>query len=62
MNDVYTVLSRVDDRLFCIKDSTNMYQNSCLLDCMTMKLIFGSILPPADTNLMMSIFDLDVMK
>jgi len=62
MNDVYTALSPVDDRLLRIKDSTNMYQNSSLLDNMTMELIFGSILPSADTNLMMSIFDFDVRK
>ena len=62
INDVYTVLSPVDDRLLRIKDSTNMYQSSSLLDCMTMKLIFGSILPPADTNLMMTFFDLERRK
>ena len=62
INDVYTVLSPVDDRLLRIKYSTNMYQNSCLLDYMPMELIFGSILPPADTNLMMTIFDLDIRK
>ena len=62
MNDVSTVLTPVDDRLLRIKYSTNMYQNSCLLDYMPMELIFGSILPPADTNLMMTFFDLDVRK
>ena len=62
MNDVSTALSPVDDRLLCIKNSTNMYQNSSLLDDMTMELIFGSILPSGHTNLMMTIFDLDVRK
>ena len=62
MTDVSTVMSPVDDRLFRIKYSTNMYQNSCFLDCMTMKLIFGSTLPPADMNLMMTCFDFDVRK
>ena len=62
VNDISTVLTPVDDRLLRIKDSTNMYQNSCLLDYMPMELIFGSILPPADTNLMMTIFDLDIRK
>jgi hypothetical protein len=62
MNDVSTVLSSVDNRLLCIKDSTNTFQNSCLLDYMTMKLIFGSILPLADTNMMMACIDVDIRK
>ena len=62
MNDVSNVLSGVDDRLLRIKDSTNMYQNSCLLDYMPIELIFVSIFPSADTNLTMTIFDLYIRK
>jgi len=62
INDVSTVLSPVDDRLLLIKFNTNMYQNSCLLDYMPMKLIFGSTLPPVDTNLMTTYFDLVIRK
>jgi len=62
MTEISTVLSPVDDRLLRIKYSTNMYQNSCLLDYMPMKLIFGSTLPPVDTNLMTTYFDLVIRK
>ena len=50
MNDVSIVMSPVNMRLLRIKYSTNMHQNSSFLDYMNVELIFGSILPPADTT------------
>ena len=48
------VSSPTENRLIRIKDSTNVANNSCFLNYMTVELNFGSILAPVDTNLMQS--------
>ena len=53
------VLSPTDNRVLRIKDNTNVADNSCFLNLMTMKLNYGSILPPVDTNLIQSYFVLE---
>ena len=53
------VLSPMENRVLRIKDNTNVTDNSCFLNNMTMKLNDGSILPPVDTNLMQSYFGLE---
>ena len=54
------VCSPMDDRVLRIKDNTNVSDNSCFLNLMTMKLNYGSILPPVDTNLMQSYLGLEI--
>ena len=46
----------MDDRLLRMKVSTNVADNSCFLNCMTVELNYDSILPAANTNLMLSYY------
>ena len=46
----------MDDRLLRLKVSTNVADNSCFLNRMTVVLNYDSILPSAFTNLMLSYY------
>ena len=50
------VLPPMDERLLCMKVSTNVADNSCFLDRMVVGLNYDSILPSANTNLMLSYY------
>jgi hypothetical protein len=53
-NVVFTCLPPIDNRLLCIKENTNIHNNSYFLNYMTTELNFRNILSHIEMNLMYS--------
>ena len=61
-NVVFSCFSPVDDRVLRTKDNTNVADNSCFLNHMTVKLNYDSILPSVDPKLMLAYFGLEISQ